>query len=593
MKIEKYKQMMKKALSLLFFILFLTTSISATTWYFWRYRTHSNDCTSLTSAQDKDLCYQKDEQDLYVYDGGEWKPISPVGCIDASVYDNLDEAISNIGSTEKTLLISKDISVSADLTVPEDVTLKFTYPAKITIPNGVTLTINGRIDAGLWQIFDGDGTITGSLKTEAVCPEWFGAKGDGVTDDSEAVNMSLELGNVVLSEKTYLINDDLIIPKDARLAGKSLKTVLKYTGNGDCVKNDSDNNADGFIIENLTIQGTPSGQNGIYIKNTDKNCYIRNVYVTGFTQGNGFCLDATTGAGVYFVHFVNCSSKGNKIGAKIYTSDESALRANANSFHSCSFVDNSEDGIYVNYAAVDFVACEFEDNGSSGTGYDVNLGNCYVTIIGGHIENTARLLNVTSDTRGLIAFDSVTDGAGGTEVYFNGTKATKHSFRSMTNLKFILPNNAGSSWPANWLGKIDMYELCRKGTSDDKFKISHTGTISWGDGTNPPDCSLYRKSESQMRMNAGLSFTVKSIPDGDTSPSVNGSNVFKTNNSSTTSITTFDDGVAGQKITVIFGDSNTTIVHGSGIYLRDGADVTPSANTTMSFVYDGTSWYEE
>ncbi len=549
---------------------------------------------SLTNAQDEDLCYQKNEQDLYVYDSGKWKPISPVGCIDASVYSDLNEAISDIGSTKKTLLISKDISVSANLTVPGNITLKFTYPAKITVPSGITLTVNGQIDAGLWQIFDGDGSVAGSPNIEAVYPEWFGAVGDGVTDDSEAINSSLRFGrNVVLAERTYLISNDLVISTDGRLAGKSLKTILKYTENGSCIKNDSANNADGFIIENLTIQGTSSGQNGIYIRNTDKNCYIKNVYVTGFTGGSGFNLDAITNNGVYFIHFFNCTSKNNKFGAKIRTSDASALRCNANTFRSCSFVSNSQDGVYVDYATVDFVGCEFEDNGTSGTGYDVNLGNCYVTIIGGHIENTARLLNVTSDTRGLIAFDSVTDGAGGTEVYFNGTKATKHSFRSVTNLKFILPNNAGSSWPANWLGKIDMYELCRKGTSDDKFKISHTGTISWGDGTNPPDCSLYRESESQMRMDAGLSFLVKTFSDGDTSPSVKGSNVFKTNNSSSASITTFDNGVAGQEITVIFGDSNTTIVHGSGIYLKGGTNVTPSANTTMSFVYDGSYWYEE
>ena len=86
--------------------------------------------------------------------------------------------------------------------------------------------------------------------------------------------------------------------------------------------------------------------------------------------------------------------------------------------------------------------------------------------------------------------------------------------------------------------------------------------------------------------------SIVTFNDGDTTPSVVDCYTFKTNNSSSTSITTFDDGESGQKITVIFGDSNTTIVHGSGIYLRDGSNVTPSANTTMSFVYDGSYWYE-
>jgi len=101
---------------------------------------------------------------------------------------------------------------------------------------------------------------------------------------------------------------------------------------------------------------------------------------------------------------------------------------------------------------------------------------------------------------------------------------------------------------------------------------------------------------SKIKRTASLE--ILTFTDGDTTPSVVGSNVFKEANTSATSITTFDDGTEGQIITVIFtsddgtGKSNTTIVHGSGIYLRGGANVTPDTNTTMSFVYDGTYWYE-
>jgi len=91
---------------------------------------------------------------------------------------------------------------------------------------------------------------------------------------------------------------------------------------------------------------------------------------------------------------------------------------------------------------------------------------------------------------------------------------------------------------------------------------------------------------------------IPTFADGDTTPSVLDSNIFKEANTSATSITTFDYGETGQIITVIFtsddgtGKSYTTIVHGSGIYLRGGANVTPNTSTTMSFVYDGTYWYE-
>ena len=75
---------MRKFLSLLVFILFLATTVSATTWYFWRYRTHATDCTSITDGRVGDLCYEEDSRSLYICDAtdglcdiaSEWKILS-------------------------------------------------------------------------------------------------------------------------------------------------------------------------------------------------------------------------------------------------------------------------------------------------------------------------------------------------------------------------------------------------------------------------------------------------------------------------------------------------------------------------------------
>jgi len=72
---------MRKIFALLVSILFLVTSVNATTWYFWRYRTHASDCTSITDGRAGDLCYEEDDRILYICDtadglcdtASEWK----------------------------------------------------------------------------------------------------------------------------------------------------------------------------------------------------------------------------------------------------------------------------------------------------------------------------------------------------------------------------------------------------------------------------------------------------------------------------------------------------------------------------------------
>lgn len=80
--------------------------------------------------------------------------------------------------------------------------------------------------------------------------------------------------------------------------------------------------------------------------------------------------------------------------------------------------------------------------------------------------------------------------------------------------------------------------------------------------------------------------------DADTTPTVAGSRLFKSANTGATSITTFDDGVAGQRIDIIFGDANTTLVDGATLVLRTGGNYTPAATDTWTGVFDGSVWYE-
>ena len=80
-----------------------------------------------------------------------------------SVYGSLAWWIAQMDGADATLLIKQPIIIGADMTIPENICLKFEKGGKAVVSDTFTLTINGPIEAGLWQIFDGDGTVTGSL----------------------------------------------------------------------------------------------------------------------------------------------------------------------------------------------------------------------------------------------------------------------------------------------------------------------------------------------------------------------------------------------------------------------------------------------
>jgi len=122
---------------------------------------------------------------------------------------SLAQAVADIGSEEIHLIVNESPhDLVGGLVIPENITLE--WQAGCVVVGTDTLTINGSLLAGRYHIWGG--TVAVDLtdtNIDSVRPEWFGAKGDGATDDSSAIQYAVDSlsggGVVAFGQDDYAI----------------------------------------------------------------------------------------------------------------------------------------------------------------------------------------------------------------------------------------------------------------------------------------------------------------------------------------------------------------------------------------------------
>lgn len=145
---------------------------------------------------------------------------------------------------------------------------------------------------------------------------WFGAKADGVTDDTEAIQKTLAFStDVVFPEGKYLISKTLTLQPHAHIKGSS-NTIIVSEGDLTMVKASV-----GAIIENLTFKGLVenSQQVGVLLYGGSGSSSVSKVRVVGckFSAIGGSAVSIANIEPLQSNEIVECSFSGCGIGIEL------------------------------------------------------------------------------------------------------------------------------------------------------------------------------------------------------------------------------------------------------------------------------------
>lgn len=211
---------------------------------------------------------------------------------DSVSYATFGAALTDIGATSKELIVTTAVSITANTTVPSNVHLKVAKGGSFTIASGITLTINGSFEAGNFQVFAGDGSVAGLKKANI---KWFGAVGDGVTDDATAINKAIATQAIVYAPKgTYLTGSQITLNYSTAFygAGQGQTIILSdHTGTAFKIATNNRPHLADFKISRNTV-GALGSRTGIgldvygdFAGGSSVQAHVERVWIQGFSVG--------------------------------------------------------------------------------------------------------------------------------------------------------------------------------------------------------------------------------------------------------------------------------------------------------------------
>ena len=243
--------------------------------------------------------------------------VKPFNILGDTGCTTLSEALTTIGSSATTLVIPAEagsVAVASNATIPANVSLRIMKGGKFAIADGATLTINGPIEAGPYQIFSWTGSGTVNLE---YCPTKVFYLDNWGTPSGLSYDIQpylLKIAASVIKNKTIKVtkgNWRLATPVQfTAIRGFTLEGEDKEYSNI-YIDVGATNNAMTFGVAGYgTVAGTDQGVENYYLKNLyfsgSANCCKNGVVMSRVIHGGVDHVTITAGAVEYAAVQAGC-----------------------------------------------------------------------------------------------------------------------------------------------------------------------------------------------------------------------------------------------------------------------------------------------
>lgn len=256
--------------------------------------------------------------------------------VNCNQFGGLEAALADSDTIGKIIVVTDVQNITENTTVTGRVLCVEYGLGRVNVASTKTLTFDptSPFTAGAYQVFTGSGTVVGLKEAK---PEWWGAKFDGVTNDSAAIQAALTAAIVVKMPAGEAVAT-FSVPSDRTLSGAGIGSTVLYPAPGQTTVVNVTGTLPDFILSpvlrDFAIDGVnvANGITGLNIDSSQRNPEFTRIKIQN-------CAVGMRGRRVYNAKFDGLWIQANTIGA-VWDSD-----FNANSFTNCLILNNTTAGI--------------------------------------------------------------------------------------------------------------------------------------------------------------------------------------------------------------------------------------------------------